>query len=624
MATTIELHAPKRASEADLKPRGRIFPSPADWQDQILYFLLPDRFSDGGENQRPLFDGDQPQQHLSSNKAAWMAAGRDWCGGTLAGIQGRLPYLTKLGVTALWIAPVFKNRSELDTYHGYSIQDFLEIDPRFGTRQELRDLVDAAHDLGMRVLFDIVYNHTGNNWFYDDAGVPVNSLPFRRGEPYSFHSWRDAAGLPTASPTLRNDGVWPEELQNPASYTRLGRIQNWEPPSGSDPKADDQEFRLGDFLDQKDIDLSQDAVLGVLITVYQYWIALTDCDGFRIDTVKHLPMEASRNFCGAIREYCETIGKENFLLLGEVAGGGELPKAYLEIFGANLDAVLDIGDAATRIATVAKGFADPQTYFSQYTATDDLGSHRRLGRYHISVLDDHDMVNKGGFKERFAAGPDFPAKHAQSALAVGLQLTTLGIPCIYYGTEQALGGTQAMHDQEIEPLLPDGTLAHNDRYVREAMFGGGFGAFETVGCHFFNEEHPTFLRICAIARTRQARDGVGLALRRGRQYLRQTATDGPWRESAAGEITAWSRILFQTEVLVVANTHGGEGRTAMCEVGLLLAARGEVRVRYRSDWPDNVLAGLAEAPSDSMPVIEHLGRAAIQVTLPAAGMMILA
>jgi glycosidase len=623
MGTPIEAAAPRRIGEADLRPRAAPFPSPADWRDEILYFLLPDRFSDGREGARPQFDRTQPEQFRITDKAAWIRTGRNFVGGTLDGIRGKLPYLKKLGITGLWIAPVFKNRQELDTYHGYSIQHFLDVDPRFGTRQSLRDLVDASHDLGLRVLFDIVYNHTGNNWFYDDNGNPVNSLPFRRGDPYNFHSWRSAKGAPISEIAAEDDGVWPAELQNPDLYTRLGRILNWEPDAAFGQRSDEQEFRLGDFLDQKDLNLSLDEVLTTMITVYRYWIALTDCDGFRIDTVKHLPIEASRNFCGAIREYCESIGKENFLLLGEVAGGGTLPKDYLEIFGQNLDAVLDIGEAATRIAALAKGFAPPQLYFAQYTATDELGSHRNLGRYHISVLDDHDMVNKGDWKERFAAG-DFINRYFQTALAVGLQLTTLGVPCIYYGTEQAFGGTQASHDLTVEPLGPEGKLAHNDRYVREAMFGGDFGAFETVDCHFFDENHPTFLRIAAIAQIRQRQDGIGLALRRGRQYLREIAANGAWRPSGGGEITGWSRIHFRDEVVVLANTHGAEPRTGRVEVGILADARSTLQVLYRSDWPDEVLRGEQPPLDESIRVRSHRRKPSVEVTLPPAGMMILA
>src|SRR2546423_11771827 len=136
--TAIEPHSPRRIEDAALQPRGAVFPSPADWRDEVFYFLLPDRFSDGGEAQRPLFDPAAPGAHAAPSKAAWMSAGKSFQGGTIRGIRDKLPYLAALGVSALWVGPVWKQRIDLDTYHGYGIQNFLAIDPRFGTRQQLR------------------------------------------------------------------------------------------------------------------------------------------------------------------------------------------------------------------------------------------------------------------------------------------------------------------------------------------------------------------------------------------------------------------------------------------------------------------------------------------------------
>ena len=85
--------------------------------------------------------------------------------------------------TTLWIGPCFRQRADLKTYHGYGIQDFLEVDPRFGTRKELRDLVDAAHAQGVYVILDIIYNHTGNNWFYDEGFVPGSNVEIRESQP---------------------------------------------------------------------------------------------------------------------------------------------------------------------------------------------------------------------------------------------------------------------------------------------------------------------------------------------------------------------------------------------------------------------------------------------------------
>lgn len=615
MPTLIEPNAPTRLAEADTRPRGSIHRSPGDWRDQTLYFLLPDRFSDGRDNDRPLFDGARRDEHRAPDRANWMRAGRRFQGGTLGGIRSRLDYLQALGISTLWIGPVWRQRADLETYHGYGIQNFLDVDPRFGTRQELRDLVDAAHERGMYVLLDVIYNHTGNNWFYDLDGVPHAQAPYRFSPPYAIHGWRTADGASRSVIDDVDDGIWPSELQDPEWYTRAGSIGRWDPDSWEDPLHPDAEFRRGDFFDLKDLRLDRGEVLSALLRAYQYWIALSDCDGFRIDTVKHVSFEASRNFCGAIHEYAESIGKENFLLLGEVTGGTRMARDYLEIFGRNLDAVLDIGDPAGRLAGLAKGSRQPADFFNLFRGHDILGSHRETGRYHISVLDDHDMVGRA--KHRFAAHNQIPALYEQVAHAVGVQLTTLGIPCIYYGTEQAFDGSESAHDPAVD-------AGFEDRFIRESMFGGSFGAFGTAGCHFFDVAHPTYRRIRAIARVRNRDDSIGLALRRGRQYLRETSfLDRPFAVPGAGELVAWSRVLYDREVLVAVNTNGTASRGA--EVGIDAALhrdRPALAVLYRGDWSETELG---MPPNDrTVSVRWRDGRAIVRIDLPPAGMTILA
>lgn len=619
--TIIEFITPQKLSDADLKPRGTVHPSPATWRDQILYFLLPDRFSDGGESGRTLFNRSSPATFRTTDKSRWMAGGKKFQGGTIAGITSKLDYLHNLGVTTLWIAPVWKQRKDLETYHGYGIQNFLEVDPRFGTRQELRDLVDAAHAKGMYVLLDIIYNHSGNNWFYNRNGNARTTEDYRFSPPYPVHGWRSDNGssipIPSISPSDLEDGVWSEEFQNLDWYTRAGKIENWDPKPGEDPLHPDNEFRRGDFYDLKDLNLNRSDVLSAVIKVYQYWIALTDCDGFRIDTVKHVPWEASRDFCGAIHEYAESIGKENFLLLGEVTGGADLARNYLEIFGRNIDAVLDIGEPPKKLAGMTKGFKQPSDFFNQFLGHDSLGSHRETGRYHVSILDDHDMVGRG--KHRFTANNSIAKRYEQVAHAVGVQLTTLGIPCIYYGTEQAFDGTENNHDFSIES-----SLSFEDRYIRESMFGGTFGAFETENCHFFDENHPTYLRIAAISKIRNKNDQIGKALRRGRQYLRKTSILGrPFDIPAREELVAWSRILFDQEVLIAVNTNGTSGRGADVTVDTLLSPVGNAMTYlYRSDWTDSELR---TPPTNRTVNIASSGsRATVRIDLPAAGMAILA
>lgn len=619
--TTIESTPPRRLQDASLAPRGPVFPSPVDWRDQTLYFLLPDRFSDGGENARPLFDRNNPGQFAAPSKAAWMAAGKAFTGGTLKGIQSKLGYLKDLGITAIWIGPVWKQCASLETYHGYGIQNFLEVDPRFGTRQDLRDLVDAAHGRGMYVLLDIIYNHAGNVFFYDRNGSPESRMPYRFEPPYRVHGWRSQSGVSTPNPVSAEDGVLPEELRNLDAFTRAGEIGRFDPASWEDPLHPLNEFRRGDFFDLKNIELGG-AQLSAVIDVYRYWIAISDCDGFRIDTVKHVPFEASRNFCGGIREYAESIGKSNFLLLGEVTGGSGMARDYLDIFGRNLDAALDIGDPAERLSGMVKGFRAPQEFFAIFGGHDLLGSHREVGRYHVSVLDDHDMVGRA--KRRFAAGNNTAARFEQTAHAAGVQLTTLGIPCIYYGTEQALDGSRDDHDAGIEPPDEHGNVPFEDRYIRECMFGGLFGARRTAGCHFFDPGHPSYLRLAAIARVRSQQSGAGLALRRGRSYLREISEDGfGFGPPGAQQLAAWSRILYRTEVLVCLNTSGTSARGAHVTIDAALnAGAGRLRVLYRSGWSE---AQLGNPPVDeTVPTFTTAtGRRTVHLTLPPAGMIIL-
>ena len=145
-----------------------------------------------------------------------------------------------------------------------------------------------------------------------------------------------------------------------------------------------------------------------MIFIYQYWIALTDCDGLRIDTLKHVSGEDGRNFCGAVKEFAESIGKSNFLLLGEVAGGDDAQEFHLTIFARNLDAALDIGEMRLAITGVGQGLQNPADFFAGFDFWDErMGSHRDWGSRHVSVLDDHDHVF--GRKVRFSA--DAPVDH---------------------------------------------------------------------------------------------------------------------------------------------------------------------------------------------------------------------
>lgn len=575
------------------------FASPLDWRDEVLYFLMPDRFSDGGESARPVLT----RQAIRDLRAApsrpdinwhdWATSGGRWQGGTLDGVRSKLDYLASLGVTAIWLGPVFKQRARLDTFHGYGIQDFLEVDPRFGTRASLIELVDAAHARNLKIILDVIINHSGDNWGYV---APGQTLSTAFNEP-AFRPFPDFYGNPanpetrdwllayrneqqtgfTSDPSVlanANDGVWPRELQAEAAYTRAGSGNLGE----SDIRDAHAEHKRTDFLTLKDFALDVGDTLSQLTDCFKYWIALTDCDGFRIDTVKHVSLEEARNFCGAIREFADSIGKRNFFLVGEIAGGDFFEDFVLDnlaLLRRNLNAALDIGSARTNLEAIGKGLMRAAVYFDGFNeASQGFDSHRAFGDRHVSILDDHDHVF--GNKLRFAAEiPDAsPLKDQQIVVPTAIQLFTLGIPCIYYGTEQAFAGPA--HSQ-LRFLFDEG-WGSSDRFLREAMFGPahpradhrssladqlarvdeslpGFGAFGTFGKHCFDAKSPAYVRISALTKVRAER----LILRVGRQYARPVRVFGDFVSPAPGELIAWSRLLDYQEAVCVANPNGSAG-----------------------------------------------------------------
>lgn len=554
--------------------------SPVDWASEVLYFLLPDRFSDGLDRNRPAFDFTQPAAAARPNGFRWdrwaESGGARWQGGTLKGIASRLDYLSHLGITAIWIGPIFKQRKHSDEYHGYAIQNFLDVDPHFGTREDLVNLVIAAHDLGIRVILDVVFNHSARNWDYagDIVDPPYRPWPgfYERG------SWLTGTGDRAPSIADLESGVWPEELQRDTCYTRAGKGSL---AGAFDIDDDHSEARRTDFDGSfRDFNFDDMQTLNDIARCYKYWIALTDIDGMRLDTLKHVPKEAARNFCGAIKEFAANLGKADFFLVGEVAGSDDDANKYLDALELNLNATLDIGNSRILIGDVAKGLVSASEYFYNMQPWNPiLGSHRNSAQRHVKIVDDHDEVAHLEHR-RVRISSDASSNH-QVAAAVALDLLTLGIPCVYYGDEQAFAGPEK---SERDQFLPD--YGDADKYLRETMFGAphprkkgaaglpdegsagfdtelpGFGAFGTTGHHFFNEDHPAYKRIQHLIGIRKQYP----ALRYGRQYLREIGDVGSGeslRPSEAGDLVAWSRILDEEEILCVINSHGASKSPAI-------------------------------------------------------------
>src|SRR5215467_502331 len=587
MAETIE----KSLLELDFASLARrtFTPSPAAWEDQVLYFLLLDRFSDGQEqggyrdnDDRPAAGGAtplyRPEDPGRVDYDAWFRAGGDWQGGTLKGLKSKLGYLRRLGVTALWVSPIFRQVAFEPSYHGYGIKNFLDVDPHFGTREEFREFVQAAHEQGIYVILDIIAHHTGNVFTYapdrypthDPAsGQPYND-PRWDGRPYAVQGFNDRQGRPTVSfdspdpdqleAAWPDGAIWPREFQRLALFLRKGHITNWDYYP---------EYAEGDMFELKTLDIwvrqagqfrQASSALGCLALVYCFWIAHADIDGFRIDAAKHMGPETLRAFCDMIREFAQSIGKERFLLVGEVSGGREHAWEVVEKTG--LDAALGIEDVPGKLEQLVTGLGDPADYFSVFRnwVLEEPAGHRWYRNQVVTLVDDHDQVRKGGAKYRFCGDPRF-RDLAFNVLAV--QLTTMGIPCIYYGSEQGFDS--------------GGRCSGSDLVLRENMFGGRFGGLCTQGRHFFNEDGDLYRALAALIDLRKKL----LPLRRGRQALHRISGDGidfglPRRlGERMRSLVAWSRLFADQEVLVAVNTDDSQPVSAYSTVAPTFRVEGD-------------------------------------------------
>jgi len=626
-------NAPKSIAEIDFAEliKRQYMPSPDCWADQILYFLMLDRFSDGNENggyrdaqDRPVTTGTTPLATIRDVGSVpywqWLSEAPGWQGGTLKGLRSKLGYLRRLGVTAIWISPVFKQVAFEATYHGYGIQNFLDVDPHYGTREDLRDLVDAAHQQGIYCILDVILNHAGNVFDYRDARYRLSIgqdkwLPDAKwdGLPYKVEGFRNRDGKPTLpfdppdpaalDAAWPHGAIWPRELQAPGSFIRKGRISNFDFYP---------EFQEGDFVDFKKLNLAVDwsakyptpsPTLQHLIHCYEYWIAYADIDGFRIDAVKHMGQESTRIFCAAIHEFTQSLGKERFFLAGEVTGGRGHAWSMVDTTG--LDAALGIEDIPGRLQSMVKGFAEPNEYFALFrnSELDDHGDFAWFGQHVVTMFDDHDQVSKGSQKRRFCGMIEY-RKLVFNALAVNL--TTAGIPCIYYGTEQAFDS--------------GGQPSPNDQVLRENMFGGRFGGKCSKGVHFFDENAALFKAVSKLCELRHN----WIALRRGRQYVHEISGDGVHFGPPAkfGErlhtLVSWSRVVADHEMLIIFNTDEISGHELYSALNPNLRREGDELHLLLSYTPESGLEPL-ESPRYALPMLKVERRGGVLCTRLALG-----
>ena len=463
-----------------------------DIRDDIFYFVLPDRFNNGNKA------NDNGAEFGISHGGLDVTSERGFHGGDIVGIEQKLDYLVSLGITAIWMTPLLRNNAiQKDgvAHHGYWIVDFSEIDPHFGSNDELKQLIDAAHQRGMKVFFDIITNHSADIIRYKECHQADGR--FHEGLDHCEYKPSDTPTAEQYTPFLLADEVnvkVPQWLNDPQYYHNQG-----------DSTFEGESSLNGDFNGLDDLDTLNPKVLTGMIEIYQNLIAEFKPDGFRIDTVRHVDLSFWQGFSPAIVDYAKQQGIPNFHVFGEVYDSD--PK-NLSVFTTEgkLPSVLDFAfqDTAAKIFYQGQSPMLAKQLFEQDFLYQDDDSQADLL---MTFLGNHDMGRAGYFINQSGIANSEQEKLQRSILSHAFMFLSRGIPVVYYGDEQGFTG--------------DG----NDIYAREDMFASKvesyndnqlMGTNATTAQDNFDQSHPLYIAISALSQLRKEHR----VLRRGEYQAR--------------------------------------------------------------------------------------------------------
>jgi len=435
-----------------LAAEGPLQVSSPDWRDQVIYFVLTDRFADGDPA-----NNDQGAGEYNPAKSS------HYSGGDLKGIQQQLDYIQGLGATAVWLTPPVANqwwsdKAQYGGYHGYWATDFANIDAHYGTLADYQALSRDLHGRGMYLVQDIVVNHTGNFFGYDG--------------PYDTSDTAKNFVLYEGASSAQRAPVQPpfDQINRLDPAHAAADIYHWTPPI-SDPTVPGQEFSY-QLATLADINTANPRVRQALKHSYRYWLEQAGVDAYRIDTAKYVEHEFWQDFLHApdgVLAKARELGKQHFLAFGEVF---EASRPFDADGEAKLRRFLGSAEKPELNAVIAFPL-----YFELNRVLAEGQPAAQLGyrlQQHVSQFPQPHLLptflNNHDTKRFLAAGS--PAAFLQ---AYALLFTIPGIPVIYQGDEQ---------------LLPES---------RQAMFKGGWGATGDA----FRPEHSMYQQIRQLADLRR-------------------------------------------------------------------------------------------------------------------------
>ena len=491
----------------------------------MVYFVLPDRFENG-----------DPKNDKGGLKGDRLSTGYDptakgfYHGGDLKGLTQRLDYIQGLGATAIWFAPIFKNKpvqgpkgDESAGYHGYWVTDFTQVDPHFGTNAEFKAFVDAAHARGMKVYMDIIANHTADVIRYREGDAASYAYRGKADYPFSRRGGLKGAAI---NPGFNGDADFSPEnwarLTDPTfaytPYVPKGEETVKVPAWLNDPihyhnRGDTnwvgESSLYGDFVGLDDLATESPRVVQGMIEIYASWIERFGIDGFRIDTARHVNPEFWQAFVPAMLETARAKGIPNFHIFGEVATSEvdpALTARWTRIAGlpSNLD--MAFAAAAQRVVSGKAG----TDVFARLLEDDALYEGGAPAATRLpTFLGNHDFGRFSMFVKQANPTASDEELLARVALGHAMLLTLRGVPVIYYGDEQ--GFVSDGNDQLArENMFPSKVAVYNDNDL--------IGTDATTAQSNFDPSHPLYRHIAALVDVRQSTPALQSGLTRIRHF----------------------------------------------------------------------------------------------------------
>ena len=408
---------------------------------ESVYFVMTDRFENGDKSNDGggltggrLGGGDDPTDIAYYH------------GGDFKGLTSRLDYIANLGFTSIWITPPVVNQFVQQGsagYHGYWGTDFTTIDPHYGTEADFKNFVSRSHALGMKVIVDIVVNHTadvikytiGSTTYREPADFPYKTCAGKVFDPSKFAGLASFPQLcaKNSFAYIPRTSTYDRKIKKPDFLNDLTNYHN-----RGDSIWSGTSVTQGDFVGLDDVFTEKPEVVKGMIELWSSWITKFDIDGYRVDTAKHVNPEFWKAFVPKILATAKSVGKNNFPIFGEVADS-DIPFLASFVTEQKFPSVLDFPFQAkvSRFAKAGGGAADLATLFN----ADDLYTTPTTSAYSLATfMGNHDMGRIGRFIAIISESDGAQVLLERAQLSNALLFTLRGGPVLYYGDEKGMTG----------------------------------------------------------------------------------------------------------------------------------------------------------------------------------------